>query len=115
LCAALILCLTAAEGDASFDVRILLATAGLGGIVVVGRHIVARDLARTRWEYRVDTALWGPEDANGKRDTGRGLVAIVGRIEGDLGEMTKQAKRAASAAEFAAAAITTHQQGPKGD
>lgn len=102
LCATLALSLSAYAGAASFDATYLLASLGLAGISVGARHVIIRDRQRERWEYRVDTALWGPEDANGKRNVEAGVVALIARNGSELEEMRHEMKRLAEAATRAA-------------
>lgn len=94
-------CLLGAKAE-DFDVRILLATLALGILGTVGRYVVLRDRALIRFESRVDGALWGPEDANGRRNVEIGVVAVVNRLASDLPRAIAAAERAAKLAEEAA-------------
>lgn len=100
---ALVLLLAAASsGDERFDVRVLLATMAIGILVMVGRYVVARDRQLLQFENDVSGALWGPRDANGKRNIEAGVVAAVNRMAADLPRAIEAAERAARSAEAAA-------------
>lgn len=86
----------------AFDIRVLLATVALGIIGMAGRYIVQRDRSLIRFEDRVDGALWGPMDANGKRNVEAGIVAVANRLAADLPRAVAAAESAARSAELAA-------------
>lgn len=93
---------TSAFTLASFDVRHIFAAAGVGLIVLTYRKFDAWHTSVVRWQDRVDSALWGPEDGNGKRQLDAGVVLIVTRLSADLPRMTIAAQEAAAAAREAA-------------
>lgn len=95
---------SAASASDAFDVRYLLATLGLFTLYVVSRYIWARDRGLLAFESDVATALWGPRDANGRRDVERGIVATVTRLAIDLPRAIQAAEAAARSAHEAAIA-----------
>ena len=100
------LILLGAKAD-DFDLRVLLATLALGMLLMLAKYLVERDRALLRFESRVDGALWGPEDANGKRNVEAGMVATVNRLAADLPRAIQAAESAAISAQQAAAHATT--------
>jgi hypothetical protein len=104
LAAVLILTLSAASSSDQFDVRYLLAVTGLGALGVFARYARERDRGLLRFENRVDGALWGPEDANGKRNVEAGLVFVSNRLAADLPRAVQAAELAARSAKEAAEA-----------
>ena len=79
----------------------------LGMLLMLAKYLVERDRALLRFESRVDGALWGPEDANGKRNVEAGMVATVNRLAADLPRAIQAAESAAISAQQAAAHATT--------
>lgn len=104
IAAALIVSTSAASSAEAFDVRYLLATLGLFSIYVAARYIWTRDRGLLAFEGDVATALWGPRDANGKRNVEVGIVAIANRLAVDLPRSIAAAEDAARSAREAATA-----------
>lgn len=100
----LILTLSAAASAEQFDLRYLLAATGLGALGLFARYARERDRGLLRFENRVDGALWGPEDANGKRNVEAGLVFVSNRLAADLPRAVQAAESAARSAREAAEA-----------
>jgi hypothetical protein len=105
---------TAASSGMDFDVRYLLATVGIFFLVVSYRKLeqltvaaIDREREDLKWRSRVDGALWGPEDANGKRNVEAGLVAQVNRFGSELPRILKASEVAATKAEDAAGFAAT--------
>lgn len=96
----LIASLTAAGGAEQFDVRVLLATVGIALTTMAAQHLWKRDQARERWENRTDSALWGPEDGNGKRNIEAGVVAGVARLETNVDAILSRMDVLAKAAQI---------------
>lgn len=95
---------TAASSADQFDVRYLLATLGLATMFVSARYIWGRDRGLVQFEGDVSVALWGPRDANGRRDVEVGVVAQVHRMASDLPRAIVAAEAAAKSAREAAEA-----------
>jgi hypothetical protein len=104
LALALIVTLSAASSSDQFDLRYLLAVTGLGALGLFVRYARERDRGLLRFENRVDGALWGPEDANGKRNVEAGIVFITNRLASDLPRAVQAAEAAARSARDAAEA-----------
>lgn len=101
---ALIPALSAANSAADFDLRYLLAVLGLGSVGVMTAYARQRDRSLLRFESRVDSALWGPEDPKGDRDSGEGLVPEFRRLVKELPALISTAREASRHAKDAAVA-----------
>lgn len=98
----LVVLVTVAADGGDFDVRYLFATLGVAAFGAIGRYIWIRDQRLMNFEVDVSTALWGPRDANGRRDVAQGVVATWQKVAHELPQMLEAAQGAAEAAKEAA-------------
>lgn len=103
----LVLAVVGADGG-GFDAKTLLATAGLGMIVAAAKYVWDRQHSSTRWRYRVDTALWGDEDAAGDRHGG--LVGGMAELQRELPTLQVTVEQASLQAATAADAARQSQR-----